>query len=558
MVRRTRSSRVAIGATALGIGLLAGPVGAAETVVERNGEVPPGGDPFVLIPFEVPAGTVEIQVDHINVDDANVLDWGLIGPDGYRGWGGGNAEPAIVGVDAASRSYSPGAIETGTWNVLIGKAQVGDSPAPYEITITLRDEATLAPQPERAPYQPAAALEDTTRWYAGDFHVHSVESGDARPPLDEIGTFAASRGLDFVVLSDHNVHTSLDFLADVQPRHPELLFVPGVEFTTYAGHANGIGATRWVDHREPAAQAAEAYHEQGALFAINHPVLSLGSLCIGCAWEQELDFALVDAVEITNGGLEPFGGAFSDQAIAYWDDLCSQGLHVAAIGGSDDHKAGVDLNQFQSPIGDATTLVFAEELSADAIVAGVRSGRTVVKLQGPGDPDLEFSADELGTGDTIEGAASFVAVIRGGQGEQVRTVVNGEAQTPVAVDADPFELRWDATPPASGEDRYRVEVLVGGSRRVVSSHLWVAADGSTAESTSSGGGTGSGDTVGDETSGPGAATETDPSGPSGGDPGPQTPLDDDGGCNCRSERAPSSGIALIVVLLGFAVRRRRY
>src|SRR5690606_556496 len=195
---------------------------------------------------------------------------------------------------------------------------------------------TLAPQPERQPYVPSTPLRDEPGWYAGDVHVHSQESGDARPPLDEIGTFARDQGLDFLVISDHNVHTALDFLGDVQPRHPELLFVPGVEFTTYAGHGNGIGATSFVDHKigQPGVTiegAVQGYHDQDALFVVNHPTLELGALCIGCAWDHELDPAMIDAIEIATGGLEPFAAQYTETAIAWWDELCDQGLHVVPL-----------------------------------------------------------------------------------------------------------------------------------------------------------------------------------------------------------------------------------
>lgn len=38
------------------------------------------------------------------------------------------------------------------------------------------------------------------------------------------------------------------------------------------------------------------------------------------------------------------------------------------------------------PIGDPTTMVFAEDLPVQAILASIASSRTVVKLQGPVDP----------------------------------------------------------------------------------------------------------------------------------------------------------------------------
>jgi hypothetical protein len=123
------------------------------------------------------------------------------------------------------------------------------APARYHIEIVLRTAPTLPAQPERRPYAHVPALATGPRWYAGDFHVHSRESGDASPTLDEVATFARGRGLDFVELSEHNTVSQLDLLAAAQARHPALLFVPGSEVTTYGGHANAIGATRWVDFR---------------------------------------------------------------------------------------------------------------------------------------------------------------------------------------------------------------------------------------------------------------------------------------------------------------------
>ncbi len=157
--------------------------------------------------------------------------------EGFRGWGGGNHEPAIVGVRAASRSYLPGAIQPGTWNVVVGKARIAQPPGHYSVNITLRGNPTLAPQPERSPYLPASPLENEFRWYGGDFHVHCRESGDAydSASLDEILDFARAHGLEFVHISDHNTVAASDFIVDAQSRHPDVLLLPGVEFTTYNG-----------------------------------------------------------------------------------------------------------------------------------------------------------------------------------------------------------------------------------------------------------------------------------------------------------------------------------
>lgn len=460
--------------------LAATPVAAQSLVLE--GEVPDGREAFFSLPFEVPPGTRELQVTHGDLSDANILDWGLWGPDGFRGWGGGNTEPVVITDRAASRSYLPGPVGAGRWEVVVGKAKLVEAPARYRVELTFRDSPTLPPQPERRPYSPAPALETGWRWYAGDFHVHSRESGDARPSLDTIATFARSRGLDFVELSDHNTISHVDLIPDAQSRHPTLLLLPGVEFTTYAGHANGIGATRHVDHRldldgGTMADVSEAFAAQEALLSINHPALDLGDLCIGCRWEWPLEGVELAAVELGTGAYSKGGFLFLDRTLAFWEARLREGRRVAAIGGSDDHRGGVAGDALHSPIGSPTTLVYARELSHAAILEAVRAGRTVVKLEGPDDPMVELTAGEALLGDTVRAdRVTLSGKVNGGQGHQVRWVRNGEPEVAVAIDADPFLLTREVEAPAPPlEHRYRLEVLVDGVPRTITSHLYVAA-----------------------------------------------------------------------------------
>jgi hypothetical protein len=526
---------------------------AAETTVELKGQVPADSLEHFFVAFDVPPGTREIEIAHDDLSEANILDWGLRDAAGeFRGWGGGNAENAVVAELAASRSYVPGPLAPGTWHVVVGKAKLAELPGEYLITVTLRDAPTLAPQPERAAYQ-QVDLGGGPRWYAGDFHVHSRESGDAAPNLDEIAGFARARGLDFVVVTDHNTTTHLDFFADAQSRHPDLLLIPGVEFTTYAGHMNAIGATAWVDHKvgQPGVTitaAADAFDAQGALLSANHPTLALGDVCIGCAWDTGLDPARLHAVEVATGGLDKAGKFFTDDAIRFWDMLCGQGLRLAAIGGSDDHKAGVDLGGFQSPIGDPTTLVWADSLSTAAIVAGVRAGRTVVKLQGPADPMVELSSEKAMPGDTIEAASPVLRVVVTGapDGAEVRLVRNGKPLAPVPVAGDPFVHDFAADPPDAGEDRWRAEVLVGGAPRTITSHLWLrpaAGPATTGDPPTTGDPSSTGDPTGGSTGEPPAAT---------GDPGGAA-----AGCSCGQSTGPAGHVLAVILLPALARRRPR-
>lgn len=448
----------------------------ADQTLTFDGAVPDAGDFFVL-PFDVPAGTAEIEVRHDDLSADNILDWGLDDPAGFRGWGGGNVEPAVVGIDAASRSYLRGPLPAGTWRVVVGKAKIVTQPAQYHVEVILRDAPTLTAQGERGAYQPGANLHKERRWYAGDFHVHSKESGDAQPALDVIADFARGRGLDFVELSDHNTVSQDDFVNDAQSRHPDLLLIPGIEYTTYYGHANAVGATGWLSHRigfegATVEAALEGFHAKGGLFSINHPVLDLGMLCIGCAWKSPIDVSLADGVEIATGGWKAAGHLFDADAIKFWDAMLDKGSHATAMGGSDDHRAGTGTGAFDSPIGSPTTMVLADELSAAAIVDGVRHGRTVVKLQGPEDPMLELTAGSAVVGDAVSGnEVTLGAKVTGGKDMQVRFVRNGSPQGPIAVTADTFEAKLVVRP--AGPERWRAEVVYAGHPQVVTGHLWL-------------------------------------------------------------------------------------
>ena len=139
--------------------------GAAPLVIE--GEVPEDGGAFFTVPFTVTRGTVEISVRHDDLSSSTILDWGLRDPtNDFRGWGGGNSEPIVIGRTAASRSYLAGPLETGQWKVLVGKAQISSRPAKYRLEVELRISSTLSAQ-DRSPYTPASPLDTTARWYSG-------------------------------------------------------------------------------------------------------------------------------------------------------------------------------------------------------------------------------------------------------------------------------------------------------------------------------------------------------------------------------------------------------
>lgn len=500
--------------------------------IRIEGEVPMGEERHFFKEFEVPEGIVEIEVQHDDLSSVNILDWGLDDPNGFRGWGGGNSEPAIVGVEAASRSYIPGPIPAGTWEVVVGKASVEEFPALYEIDIFLRTEATLPPQ-DRTPYQDPGTLSDEARWYAGDFHVHSRQSGDATPSISATLDVARDIGLDFMMLSEHNTNSGLTLYGGVQPDYPDVLLLPGVEWTSYSGHANAIGATEWVDHKigtrgATPEDAVDAYLEQGAIFSINHPTVPGGDLCIGCPWELMVDQAKV-------GGVEAQGGIWI--AIDFWEQLVAEGARAPAIGGSDDHRGGLGTGPLDSPIGSPTTMVYAEDLSVDAILEGIREGRTVIRVNGAVDPMLETELSGERMGDTVLADTSTLSVTVTGavEGQTLRVIKNREVIEEIQITSDPFIHELEVSAPELGEDRYRHQVMTSNTPKTIGSYVWLRA--------------------------PGSQPMPDAGVPDAGAPdGGTDPSDGSSGCSCGVVSSASYDTGVLFALLAsfaWASRRRR-
>lgn len=457
-------------------------VAAVVATLSLDGTIPDQPGDYVAVTFEVPAGVAEIQVSHQSVSAANILDWGLWDPDGFRGWGGGLVDDAIVGENAASRGYLPGPIPAGTWTLMIGKAKLVDTPADYTVTVTLRDAET-EPAQSRADFA-APVLASGARWYRGDFHVHSFQSGDASATFEEIHTLARTQRLDFVALSDHNTVSQHGLIAALQPSITDLLFIRAAEVTTYGGHANAFGISQYVDHRvgyqgRDIAGIVADVRAQGGIISVNHPALDLANLCLGCAWAHTGDTPWddVSGIEIQTGNYEATIGLFTPRAIDLWETQVAAGHHLAAMGGSDDHRAGTDTGPRAARIGQPTTLVYADELSEAAILDGIRAGHTIVMMRGPDDPMLELTADagdaHAMIGDTIAGhTVTLTAHVTGGSGLSLVLYRNGEATDTVALDSDDATQTWSLTTAAAG-DRYHAEVQENYLPVTVTSHIFV-------------------------------------------------------------------------------------
>lgn len=478
-------------------------VAAVLSTLHLEGDVTPAGGDYVEVPFLVPAGTVEMTIAHANTTPSTILDFGVWQPSAmavpggdFRGYSGGLADAITIGVAQSSRGYLPGAITAGAWTVMIGKAQLGTAGAHYTLDITFADAASLPVEPTAA-YTPVV-LATERRWYKGDFHVHSRESGDAAASLQADADLAHHNNLDFANFSDHNTISQHALIAAAQASWP-VLALRGSEITTYSGHANSVGNAAYIDHRIGlrGRTVADLVHDttaQGGIFIVNHPATDLGTNCIGCPWGHEDDAPWDDiaGLEVLTSGWEVGVAAFTPTVLQLWDRLEAAGHRLAALGGSDDHTAGLGEGVDGSPIGQPCVNVLADELSEAAIIAGVKARHTFVQLRGCADVSVEatMATADGGTaqiGDEVDGLAQIALTVHvtGGDADFAQVWRDGVQVAQQAIVGADATWVYTETPGAAAH-RYRVEIISNGNRRlVITSHFYV--QGVAAPSTDGGG-----------------------------------------------------------------------
>jgi hypothetical protein len=459
----------------------------------------------------------------------------------FRGWGGSSHPDVTITTQGFSteaqylanpkghvpgrttRGFIPGPLPAGAWAAELGVASVisradgdADGQVAWRVEIALSSDPSLAVDP----YQPArydrAPARRQPGWYAGDFHVHAEHSALGDAPMSEAFEFAfrpfaeGGAGLDFITLSDYVVPTAWNEIGHYQAAYPDRLILRSSEIITYRGHTNAHGGGRYVDHRtgtvwlrdadgglhllreaRPASAIFRSVRAGGGVTQINHPRIFPSSnpgfraLCRGCPWDYsdaETDLRLVDAIEIQTGP-GAFGNSpnpFTLDAIAYWEAALAAGHYIAAVGSSDSHNAGRTPGAFQSPIGQATTVVYANELSERGVLRAVRRGRTYVKLLGPAGPDLRLEATSTGRrtkpaimGGQVQAPATIHAEVLNARPSAEPRILyvmrNGAIVQSVAVTGDRIAIDVQAAEPG----RYRLQLQRNAIVEALTTPIWV-------------------------------------------------------------------------------------
>ena len=391
-------------------------VGATADTITLVGEIS-GTDhqTYRTVPFEVPSGTQRLRIEfgHDGRELRTVVDLGVYGPNGFRGASGSNKSVIELGPSDATPSYRAGPIEAGEWRLVLGFPNVrGARMLPDRVPVITRFTATISLIRADTEVRESAFLDGALRsgrsWYRGDLHAHSAHSDGScgsksgrRVPCPVHLTVEAARreGLDFIALTDHNTTSHFQTLRELQPYFDDILLIPGVELTSFRGHANVFGVEEIPSFFLPSGGDTSLptifpdVGARGGLVSVNHPGLPSGEECMGCGWTAEIDWRTVHALEVVNGGsLHQFAsaeGPFS--AIRFWDRLLDAGYLIMGIASSDSHDPLAPLER-QVPLGRPRTVVDADNLSQRAIFAAIRKGRSFIDVEGTRERTIDFAA----------------------------------------------------------------------------------------------------------------------------------------------------------------------
>jgi hypothetical protein len=405
---------------------------------------------FIDLPFDVPQGVHRLTVDirYTDREKQTVLNTEISDPHGFRGTSGSNKNHFTIGESDATPSFLPGAILAGKWKLTFTVSNIRPNMAStYQADIYFDrpiDDVAFVDHP----------LNAKPGWYRGDLHMHTAHSDgtctsqsgqDVPCPVVFTAEAAAKRGLDFISISDHNATSQYDELRELQPYFDRLLFIPGREITTMAGHTNLFGTMRYLDYHvgntdTPDINAlARKARELGGILSINHADSPGGEICRGCRWEPDpaVDMHLIAAVELINGG----DGEGFFPSYEFWKKQLAQGYRPTVIGGSDNHRSDWPLEKPGS-VGSPTTVVHASELSVPAILDGIRAGHVFIDLSGSPDRLLDVQAisshGKAAMGDVLTSEAGDVVhlTIHVEHCSENRVTILLDGQTPIPVDPE--------------------------------------------------------------------------------------------------------------------------
>jgi hypothetical protein len=197
-------------------------------------------------------------------------------------------------------------------------------------------------------------------------HLHTLHS-DGQASVASMFAACKAAGYEAVALTDHN---TLSGLAEARKVAAELdvVLIPGVEVTSFHGHAVVLGVSRVPEWRDLEARGMDALaaevHAEGGVLSVAHAA-SLGSpVCSGCAWEWAIEPVSVDFWEILNSAR-----LSTEVPVELWQQRLGDGGRIAPAGAGDVHSEAA------AAVARAATYAYVRQRSPDGLMDALRHRR---------------------------------------------------------------------------------------------------------------------------------------------------------------------------------------
>ena len=272
------------------------------------------------------------------------------------------------------------------------------------------------------------------KWFKGNLHTHTTKSdGDAEP--EKVARWYRRHGYDFLVISDHNHLTLLEY-GSGKRRFKSPLMIPGEEVTarlrdnTVHVHINGIGISRMIEPIDingevvPTLQAnIDAILAAGGIASINHPNFKW-------SFDHEALKQVVGAslLEVFNGhpATNGYGAPGKFTAEEIWDHVLTEGRPIFGVATDDAHNYHDFSPELGNP-GRGWVVVRAMELTQEAVIQALETGEfyssTGVTL-----PELEISRESIHLTIEQEREHIYSTTFSGRGGISLSEVVGTEAE----------------------------------------------------------------------------------------------------------------------------------
>ncbi len=188
-------------------------------------------------------------------------------------------------------------------------------------------------------------------------HVHTVYS-DSSGSVKEIIKIAKDKGLDGIAITDH--HT-LQGVWEAKRVEKDMLIIPGEEISTDLGEILAFGISKPVPEGLPIEHVIRTVHLQGGLVFVPHPTIPF----FGRIKPKVLENLPIDGIEVFSA-ISPLSNFYASKSISL-----AKRMNLPMIAGSDSH--------FPETVGDAYTIIDAEDRTLSSVLEALRNGRTKIE-----------------------------------------------------------------------------------------------------------------------------------------------------------------------------------